>query len=412
MLCSQLIIHVNLIHHTTSGYPLAFHVSIFINICTHDLISMNLHLCYTFVLRLMFTFIHNLMYIPCMLQIYCTMLLLCKNNDISLTLNYVLKLFHQNIMYFHTTVYAAFNRMVMSIFRHFIKYIEGRLKCTIVKHAKYYITSLIDDDIVIVSQINYTINFIITAIVLCLYFYDICTIVLLSPYTISLYAYYICNIIKLLCLLLHCLCAMKHDTINELFIVSYTIIIEWNAVIYSWYLISKKFNFMNLFVNIIRNFSVLHLLYSILSSISQKPIKYPCVSKLISLPVANLNKVKFKVIILPISDTFLNGYTDSVWLFRVTWLYVMTWPSVQIMILNIFLYICIYCIVCYNMCSLLLSLKLGNNARTQCKFKRTVQIVVDKKAYCIFSWSISICFIYIAPTYHRARYLFRLLIYG
>ena len=304
--------------------------------------------------------------------------------------------------------------MVMGIFRHSIKSIEGLLKCTIVKHAKYSISILIDDnDIVIISKINHTINF--TAIALRLCYQNVCTIVLLSLYTISLYTYYVGNIIKLLCLLQQCLCAMKHDTINELFLVSYTMTIQWNAVvIYSWYLISKKLNFNDMVVNIIRNYSALHLLHSTLSSISQCRIRYSYVAKRILLPVVNINKAKFKVIILPRNDTFLNGYTNSVWLFSVTWLYAMMCTSAQIMVLNIFLYICIYCIVCYNMCSQLLSLKYGkfNNARTQCTVKRTAQIIIDKKAYCILSWSISICFIYIVPIYHRDIYLFRLLIYG
>ena len=211
-----------------------------------------------------------------------------------------------------------------------------------------------------------------------------------------------------------------HDTINELFLASHTMTIQWNAiVIYSWYLISRKLNFIVLIMNYKENYSTLCLLHSILYSFLEKPIRYPCVAKLIFSHFANINEVKFKDIILPISDTFLNEYTNSVWLFNVAWLYPMAWTTVEITVVTTFLHICICYIVCYsyNMCSQLPSLNHGNslkshNARSIHRFKRPVQIVDDKKTYCIFSWSISISFIYIAPIYHRARYLFRLLNYG
>ena len=46
-------------------------------------------------------------------------------------------------------------------------------------------------------------------------------------------------------------------------------------------------------------------------------------------------------------------------------------------------------------------------------FNRHVHISVDKSNYFdIFSCIFAICFMYIPPTYYRARYLFRLLDYG
>jgi len=460
-LCSLFISFIyNIYKYTTSGYPFTF-----INSYTGDPVSIYRYVYHTISSLSIFTFTKKT---HCRLQKMCTnntILPLCNNYVISLTLNYVMILFQYNII----CLRLAFNVMVMIIIRH-INYVNNLYVCTLSKHGKYFLLYYDNYLFTIITSIKIICNTSTHNVFVYYYFHYLDVPSYITLFVIALYGYfmYACNIIELLCLVKqnawsvnHDICefniecfsyrtyyAVCADLIYDLLLVTFTQLIV--HLIHGWYLILIPFNSIDIIICGKNVNCVLKTSY-IVSFIAE--LSYMCDIYVIYLIVQKLINVKFNCFSGAVNITLLNEYTYNWWLFRASWLCTSSQATCTISYYNnssVILhaiytcncsYLLLYCDNSnhYSMYYDLLPLQLfgkhdnilkfhtdhtisNNICITTIKirakkdmFRRPVHISVNKSQYYyfdIFSCIFAICFMYIAPIYYRARYLFRLLDYG